>query len=318
MNYWHLVIITAAAILFAILLYVAWRWRKAPKVFKAMHFVMAASLAAGVLLGFWSLHMLDTRIGSAAGEAKSTAGAGAGARGATPKPRGAAPAVSPARSKAARATPAPAGGGIPASYVAQALLETDSSLVGPVGSGGWPKVSEGCQLGNYTRGSRLCRAARLAVQGWGDKRLAAFAEVTEFCKAGYLPDSPALCWEAQHGRAEYPAGSTAAGRTPGGGANGIPEADVAKELRYVPNDLSGPGGDLEDWSEVKSPCARGTFAVASPICRAAAIHYGKHNAAARVPYPVVASFCDVGMLAHVSEVCRAAYRCVESVGGCGR
>lgn len=354
MSHWHFVIIPAGAILVAVLLYVALRWRKAPKVFKAMYFVMIASLVAGGLAGVWGVKMLDTWTGSAATGAASTPGVRAGAPGATPKPRVAAPAVSPAlrvgaratspaprvavpraTSSAARATPTAApgtGGGIPVSYVAQALIGSTGMGMLPGGLMGWDDVDRDCHLGYFQATSAACRAAALAMRGWGDTGSVPSREVVEFCKAGYLGNAFALCWWAEHGGFPSHVVSLAPMAPP---RRGIPEGDLRHLLRD--NNHVGaldnapalmrkskpryawqaPPPPETFWGDVKSSCAKGTFARASPLCAVEALNERKHDPAARVPYAVVASFCDLRLLRGAGEVCRAAYRCVESAGGCG-
>jgi hypothetical protein len=167
----------------------------------------------------------------------------------------------------------------------------------------WPQVDQGCRLGNYESTSALCRAATLAVHGWGDARAIPFDEVVEFCDADYLEETLALCLTARH-----PVGH-AAERISTGEAGGIPESDVVQEWRLHSFLLvQGPDTSYKTWTEIKALCARGTYAPASPVCGAEAIEERRPHSSARVSYPDVASFCDVKLINSGTEICRAAYR----------
>lgn len=161
----------------------------------------------------------------------------------------------------------------------------------------WPQVDQGCRLGNYESKSALCRAAALAARGWGDTHAIPLEEVAEFCDAGYLEAALALCFAAHH-------------RIPGGDVDGIPGSDVVEGLRsHILLAARGPDGSWQTWTSVATPCTRGVYASASPICIAEALV--GHAAPARVLCAEVATFCDVKLMDRDSEVCRAAYRFVQ-------
>jgi hypothetical protein len=67
------------------------------------------------------------------------------------------------------------------------------------------------------------------------------------------------------------------------------------------------GSNMEAQSKV-SLCSQQVYATASPAREVAfMIEHGRRNDT-HVPYPGVASFCDVALIFRNSEVCRAAYR----------
>lgn len=308
MSYWHLLIILATAVVLAVALYVPLRWAKAPRVLKAMGFVATASLVAGVLVGFWSMHMLDTWKGSEVREAESTPAIRSDAPAASHASRVPVPAATPVVAGATPAAAPTAASGILASYIGQALAHGYVKNAAAGGVERWPKAFQGCRLGNYEATSAFCRAAALAVRGWGDTATITVTEIAEFCDAGYLDSAPALCWEAQHDSVDRRAGSAVAERASGGDVSGVPKADIAEELQGIWWPGDGPEGTPLAWSALEAPCATGAYAAASPMCEAEEIHEGKPDAIAPVPYSVVASFCDVGTIHRSSEVCRAAYR----------
>ena len=208
-------IVSAGAIIFVVGLYIVLRWRKAPTAFRAMSYVAVASFAAGVLLGLSSMQMLGAWMRSGTGESASTPAIRTGAPAPSPALR------VPAREgtlAAARSTHVGAAGpasGILASYVGPALRWSDLNVKGPNGWESWDNVDKGCQLGNYTPTSALCRAARLAAGGWSDASSIPFRDIAKFCAAGYLEKARALCWWSQHGRLVPHALSTVTERVPG-------------------------------------------------------------------------------------------------------
>ena len=176
----------------------------------------------------------------------------------------------------------------------------------------WPQVEQGCRLGNYQRTSARCRAAELAVDGWGDTKPIPLNAVAKFCDANYLQRSLALCLVTK-GEDARSASSTAVRRVLKPVTYGIPEFDVLQELRrYGGYAGIGPNGQAESWSVVAPLCARGVYAPASPKCEASAILTARSHVDALVPYPEVAAFCDVNLLTSESEVCHAAYRLIQS------
>src|SRR5437660_455295 len=76
-SYWQLLPISAVVIVFAVLLYLVLHWRKARRAFRVMSVVAMANLAAGTLLGLWSMHMLDTRMRTRAGNSEGERGSSA-------------------------------------------------------------------------------------------------------------------------------------------------------------------------------------------------------------------------------------------------
>ena len=228
-------------------------------------------------------------------------GSGTPAAEITPMVSGAAPGAAPAHSSS-----------ILASYIGQALAQgyATGATTGRVEN--WPQVDQGCRLGNYGRTSALCRAAELAVHGWGDTRAVPLDEVAEFCSAKYLDDTFALCLATTRG-AGRPADSGSVERIAGADAGGIPEADVVDGLQWrFTLAAYGPDGKWEAWNQISSLCTRGVYASQSPVCEAAAIKQHGGHEGARVPYLEVASFCDVTLMKGGTEVCRAAYRFAQS------
>jgi hypothetical protein len=141
MSFWLFLLILGAVILFAVLLYLELRWRKAPRAFKAMSRVAIASLAAGALLGVWSLHLLDAWTSADAGD------------GSTPRTiASASPTSSPSRNPipvtptGSGTSPSVAPSPILASYVGEALAQRRAKNVGREHGGmaaGRPRLSAG-------------------------------------------------------------------------------------------------------------------------------------------------------------------------------
>jgi hypothetical protein len=270
--------------------------------------VAIASLAAGVLIGVWSIHTLDAwmRIGGRAPDVVRRA------REASSGPHTPAGESSPSVSSPASAAAEDRTSVIIGSYVGQALAQGHMEGEITEKTEEWPQVEQGCRLGNYQRTSARCRAAQLAVDGWGDTKPVPLDDVVKFCDANYLDQSLALCL-VTHGGGDRSVSSTVVKRVLNPVTYGIPEVDVLQELRrYGGYAGRGPNGQAESWSEVAPLCARGVYAPASPKCEASAILKGGRPVDARVPYPEVAAFCDVNLLTRESEVCRAAYRLIQS------
>jgi hypothetical protein len=308
MSYWHYLLISGAVIVFAILLYLILRWRKAPRAFKVMNLVSAASLAAGVLLGIWGMHMIDIWMNTGARGMESTPSTGSSASATSSSPGTPTPEVTPIGTGTTPILAPDHVGTILASYVGQALSRGYAKITSTGGTEAWPQVDQGCRLGNYEPTSALCRAAALAAQGWGDTRSIPFDEVVEFCDADYLADALALCVTARHlvGPA---ADSMATERIPSVDVKGIPESDVAEALgTSLFGGTVGPDGKYNSWRNVVDLCERGTYASISPVCEAAAVRERSPHDSARLSYSEVASFCDVKLITAETEVCRAAYR----------
>ncbi len=314
MTIWHFAGIAAGFIVFATLVYAIARWRKAPTAFKAIIWVAAANLVAGLLIGVWTVRMLDRWTGAHVSEpVKASRGAST-----APSAAGAPPAVAPAGaptisggaplSASERAAP------ILSAYVGQALAQRWAKGEELSSLEAWPQVDQGCHLGNYQPASALCKAAALAVHGWGDTRAVSREELASFCDEGYLEKELYLCRTA-YGSSGRPVSSTVPRPSSVGRAvdTGVPESDVAQELakefmRY------GPSGEYESWGDVVSNCARGHYAPASPICEAAHVKERGSGAMGRIKYGEVASFCDVRLVSQSSEVCRAAYHFADASG----
>ena len=314
MSYWHFLIISAAVIVSAVLFYLVQVWRKAQRAFRAMCVVAIASLAAGVLIGVWSIHTLDPwmRIAGSAPDVVTRAPEGSS------EPRTPAGESSPNVSSAASAPAADRTSVIIGSYVGQALAQGHMEGEITEKPEEWPQVEQGCRLGNYQRTSARCRAAELAVDGWGDTKPIPLNDLAKLCDASYLEQSLALCF-VTHGGDARSASSTVVKRALNPLTYGIPEADVLQELRrYGEYAGRGPNGQAESWSEVAPLCARGVYASASPKCEASAILKDGRPVDARVPYSEVAAFCDVNLLTRESEVCRAAYRLIQSTDDSAR
>jgi hypothetical protein len=200
------------------------------------------------------------------------------------------------------------------SYVGQALAQRYAKNTSAGSIEAWPQVEQGCRLGNYERTSALCRAAALAVHGWGDIRTVPLDEVVEFCDADYLEEVLALCLTARN-RVDHAADSAATGRISGRDTIGIPASDVARELRSTSVFAGyGPDGKYETWAGTAALCARGIYASASPVCEAGEVEKRGPDNPALVPYPEVASFCDVKLINGNTETCHAAYRFAQPRG----
>ena len=319
MSYWHFLIISAAVIVSGVLLYLVLEWRRAQRAFWAMCVVAIASLAAGALIGVWSIRTLDAwmriagrNAGSAPDVVRRTPEGGSGPH--TPA-RESSPSVSSAASAAAEDRTSV----IIGSYVGQALAQGHMEGEITEKTEEWPQVEQGCRLGNYQRTSARCRAAELAVDGWGDTKPIPLNDVAKLCDANYLERSLALCL-VTHGGDDRSTNSTVVKRVLNPVTYGIPEVDVLQELRrYGGYAGRGPNGQTESWSEVAPLCARGVYAPASPKCEASAIlTSGRPSIDASVPYSEVAAFCDVNLLTRESEVCRAAYRLIQSTDDSAR
>ena len=153
--------------------------------------------------------------------------------------------------------------------------------------------------------------------GWGDTKPIPLNDVAKFCGANYLEQGLALCL-VTHDRGDRSANSTVVKRVLNPVTYGIPEVDVLQELRrYGEYAGRGPNGQTESWSQVTPLCTRGIYAPASPKCEASAILRGGKDVA-RVPYSEVAAFCNVNLLTRESEVCRAAYRLIQSTDDSAR
>jgi hypothetical protein len=312
MSYWHYLIISAAVIVSAVLLHLVLDWRKDQRAFRTTCVVAIASLAAGVLIGVWSIHTFDSWMRLAGRNAESTPDVVRRAPEGSSVPHTLAGRSSPSVSSAASAAVEDRTSVIIGSYVGQALAQGHMEGEITEKTEEWPQVEQGCRLGNYQRTSARCRAAELAVDGWGDTKAIPLNDVAKFCDANYLEQSLALCL-VTHGGDDRSPSSTVVKRVLNPVTYGIPEVDVLQELRrYEGYAGRGPNGQKESWSEVAPLCARGVYAPASPKCEASAILTGKRHVDARVPYSEVAAFCDVNLLTRESEVCRAAYRLIQS------
>lgn len=306
----HVPAIAGGFIVLVTLIYAIARWRNAPAAFKAIVWIAAANLVAGALVGFWTARSLDRSTDTDASRRVTVSGGESTVPSVGVAPTVVAPGSTPTAASSTHVSAAGPPSGILASYVGPALRWSGLNVTVPNGSESWDSVHKGCQLGNYRPTSALCRAARLAAGGgWSGTSSIPFRDIAEFCSAGYLEQARALCWWAQHGRLTSGALSTVAERVPGKDAGGIPEADVAEELAGWALS-SGPHDTIVHWPDVKSSCIRGTYPLASPLCQADAIRESGGHSSARVAYPIVASFCDVGLIRYSSEVCRAAYRSV--------
>jgi hypothetical protein len=318
MSYWHFLIISAAVIVSAVLFYLVQVWRKAQRAFRAMCVVAIASLAAGVLIGVWSIHTLDVWVRIAGRNAASSPDVVRRAPEGSSWPHTPVGESSPSVSSAASAAAADRTNVIIGSYVGQALAQGHMEGEITEKTEEWPQVEQGCRLGNYQRTSARCRAAELAVDGWGDTKPIPLNDLAKFCDANYLEQSLALCL-VTHGGDDRSASSTVLKRVLNPATYGIPEADVLQELRrYGGYAGRGPNGQTESWSEVAPLCARGVYAPASPKCEASAILTDGRPVDARVPYSEVAAFCDVNLLTRESEICRAAYRLIQSTDDSAR
>lgn len=317
-SYWNYLIIAAVVILSAVLIYLLLRWRKAQRAFRAMSFVGTMCLAAGLLIGVWGMHAFHAWMRTAGTGAASSPESAKRAPEASSLPRTPAAETTRGVSPASSAAPPDRTSTVIGSYVGQALAQGYARVTTTGRTEQWPQVDQGCRLGNYERTSMLCRAAALAVHGWGDTQAVPLGDLAEFCDANYLGATLALCLLANHHDAGY-AGSTATERTLAPDAGGLPEADIVEALR--PNRLfagKGPDGNLQEWANVSSLCARGVYASASPMCEAEAITKDGKRGGVRVAVREVAAFCDVELVARDSEVCLAAYRLIQSASDLAR
>jgi hypothetical protein len=191
-SYWSFPVIAAGAILSVTLVYITVRWRKAPTAFKAMNCIGLGSLAAGLLLGVWGAHVFNAWTRSEAAPSSDVSRDDSTPPGSS-EPASAIPSGTPVVSSSARATSAEHVSALIGAYVGQALAQRYARGAPLANSEAWPEVDQGCRLGNYEATSALCRAATLAVHGWGDKRAVSRAELTGFCAAGYLEKELYLC-----------------------------------------------------------------------------------------------------------------------------
>jgi hypothetical protein len=306
--------IAAGFIVLVTLIYAVARWRKAPTAFKAIIWVAAANLVAGLLIGVWSLRAVDRWTGTDASRPVKVPGADSTAASAAALPASTAPAGAPTISGTAPLPPSERTAPILNAYIGQALAQR-----WPIGkelAGGevWPQVDQGCRLGSHQPASTLCKAAALELHGWGDTRAASLEEVASFCDAGYLEKKLHLCRTA-YGSSDRGASSTmpepsSVGAAPG---TGIPESDVTQELAKY-HTTWGPSGNVESFEEVIRNCTSGVYAPTSPVCEAADLMERRGGGSGRVGYVEVASFCDVRLVRESSEVCRAAYHFADASG----
>lgn len=297
MDYWQIPAFAAAILILGTIGYVVARWRKAPHAFKAIMRVAVISFTAGALLGvsglhFWRRWTVNERFAPIA----------------YPKPTPANTRATPTRLTSAPHVSAGETSSILASYVGEALAQSDAKdrALGRFES--WLQLDQGCRLGNYDRAGILCQAASLATHGWGSTNLLGYNQIVKFCDAGYLNKDLDLCRNADRfsGRS-VPAIDGEPTATGYKETDGIREADVVREFGSFPL-FRGPNGNLESWPRVLPACTTGAYAPASPICRAAQIQSERASGARSIPFSEVASFCDIKLIDRQSEVCRAAYR----------
>jgi hypothetical protein len=293
MSYWYLLPISATLMVLGVLLYLLLRWRKARRAFRAMVVVAIANVAAGVLLGLWSMHMVDSWTGS---------------------PAGSAPSAPPSASAGATAETNPLGP-IVASYVGQALAQERLAKITDEEIETWPQIDQGCRLGNYERSSALCRASVLVVHGWNDMTPIPLSAVQDFCDAGYLNKDLALCLVAASS-SEGTVHSPTAGSTPSAESSGITRSELYETMRAPLLDgLWGPDGQYKKMSDITANCERRIYAPDSPACEAAVFEKHPKAGTETVPFRRVAHFCDLGLVQSNMELCRAAYRVVRSESG---
>lgn len=182
-NYWLSLCVFGVVIVCGIFLYSAVRWRKAPRVFRAMNWVAAVSVFSGVLIALPLEHWLGPIFEpSSGGNAHSTW----------------------SRVKSAiEGTCPPAG--VPATEVGKALVLADEQHAGDED---WnDTLFDACKDGVLKWTGPTCVQASLARHAlgrdlkYGDHRsLIPCEEVAEFCDDGALDKNSALCKEAYRTR----------------------------------------------------------------------------------------------------------------------
>ena len=280
-----------------------------------MCLVAIASLAAGVLIGVWSIHTLDVWVRIAGRNAASSPDVVRRAPEESSWPH------TPGDSSPERFVRGigSCGRSHERNYRKLRRAGVRTGTYGgrdPEKTEEWPQVEQGCRLGNYQRTSR-CRAAELAVDGWGDTKPIPLNDLAKFCDANYLEQSLALCLVTHGGDDRSASSRSSSGHL-------IRLLMAFQRLMFFRNCAATEGtreeGRLpkESWSEVAPLCARGVYAPASPKCEASAILTDRRPVDARVPYSEVAAFCDVNLLTRESEICRAAYRLIQSTDDSAR
>jgi hypothetical protein len=278
--------------------YTALKWRSAPKVFRAMNWVVSATLVAGFLLAVPTAHWARLLFFASPAQGASSA-------------------FGRLRDEIEGACPSD---GVSASEVGKALVLADENHAGDPNWVSNEAQAELCKESAALMVSQLCAATFVArhVLGkdlqYGDHRsLIPCDEVAEFCDNGALDKNSSLCKEAYRTRnatldrqQKRSAEGTKPAAAPSGVSEGIPFDDVhhAEELDAG----KCGGGGLESWESFDEGCRLGNYDSGSLCCRAA--HLFMHGASNNqpIPYREVAAFCNAGALRKESEVCKAANR----------
>lgn len=302
MSFWTVQFALGLLVISSVFSYAALKWRSAPKVFRAMNWVVSFTLVAGFLLAIPITHWAGLLF--------------------FPSPaQGASSAFGRLRDEIEGECPAD---GVSASEVGKALVLADEHHAGDANWVSNEEQAELCKESVALTSSQLCVATFLARHAlgkdlqYGDHRSSIpCEEVAEFCDNGALDKDASLCKEAYRTRNATLSGkqkrSAEGGKpaaAPSGGGEGIPFDDVhrAEELDA---DKCG-GGGLESWENFDEGCRLGNYDTGSLCCRAA--HLFMHGASNNqtIPYREVAAFCNAGALRRDSEVCKAANRLAGS------
>jgi hypothetical protein len=178
-----------AALVAGIFVYTAIRWRRSPRVFKAMNYVALLSLIVGIAIGALAMRAI-VRL-----EAGATVH------------RASQPAVAsqPAGAVGGRLPQGESAAGIPVGDVSKALVGTQLRHLMDGKAQSWSAVAQNCRLGLTDPHSLECEAAFIyddphGVHGeWKDHtEKVPYAVVMKFCDAGWAEKDSKVCMAASH------------------------------------------------------------------------------------------------------------------------
>jgi hypothetical protein len=184
-----------AAVVTGIFVYTAIRWRRSPRVFKAMNYVALLSLIVGIAIGAVAMRAI-VRLETAATAHRTSQPPVASQPAGTSQPAGAVGGRSPEGESAA---------GIPVGDVSKALVGTQLRHLMDGKAQSWSAVAQDCRLGLTDPHSLRCEAAFIyddphGVRGeWKDHtEKVPYAVVMKFCDAGWAEKDSKVCTAASH------------------------------------------------------------------------------------------------------------------------
>jgi hypothetical protein len=167
-----------AALVVGIFAYTAIRWRRSPRVFKAMNYVAFLSLIAGIAIGALASRAIVKPVPAQTAHAASEPTA---------------PAAIQSRERESAV-------GIPVGDVSKALVGTQLKHLMDGEAQSWSSVAKDCRLGLTDPHSLRCEAAFIyddphGIQGeWKDHtEMVPYAVVMKFCDAGWADKDSKVC-----------------------------------------------------------------------------------------------------------------------------